>query len=109
MINAKQEFLSEIEGKASVIAAVVRRRVDYEVYNTFILPEGYTSAQFESFLDSIDFDYDAGYGAQVLQGFIWYADGAWSERREYDGAEWWDYKQRPDIAVGMVQVAGSEE
>lgn len=104
MINAKQEFLSEIEGKPSVIAAVLRR----EGY-TFILPEGYTSDQFESFLDSIDFAYDENYGAQALEGFIWYADSTWSERGEYDGAEWWDYKQRPDIAVYMGQVAGSEE
>lgn len=109
MINAKQEFLSEIEGKASVIAVVLRRMVDYGVYNTFILPEGYTSDQFESFLDSIDFAYDENYGAQALEGFIWYADSTWSERGEYDGAEWWDYKQRPDIAVYMGQVAGSEE
>lgn len=105
MINAKQEFLSEIEGKPSVIAAVISAREGY----TFILPEGYTSDQFESFLDSIDFAYDENYGAQALEGFIWYADSTWSERGEYDGAEWWDYKQRPDIAVYMGQVAGSEE
>jgi hypothetical protein len=109
MVNAKQEFIDAIEGKSSVVAAVLRRMGDCGGYNTFILPEGYTSAQFESFLDSIDFAYDAGYGAPVLDGFIWYADSTWSEREEYDGAEWWDYKQRPDIAVGMVQAAGGEE
>ena len=39
----------------------------------------------------LDFEYDDGYGDQELFGNIWYADGTWSDRGEYDGAEWWEY------------------
>lgn len=40
---------------------------------------------------------DSGYGAQELFGYIWYNDGTWSERAEYDGAEWWEHKIAPNF------------
>jgi hypothetical protein len=42
-------------------------------------------------------DYYSGYGGQTLFGTIWYTDGTWSTRGEYDGSEWWDHKTRPDV------------
>ena len=56
-------------------------------------------------LPLLDFEYDNGYGGQELFGNVWYADGTWSERGEYDGAEWWVHKVCPDIpnAEGHAQ------
>ena len=39
----------------------------------------------------------SGYGGQELFGTIWYEDGTWSDRGEYDGSEWWNYNKCPDI------------
>lgn len=104
MINAKEEFLDEIRGKARVKAAVVRREIDFEEYVAYTLHVGDDLNQLEDFLSMLDFDYDNGYGGQEVSGFIWYEDGTWSERGEYDGSEWWEYKECPDIATTMEQL-----
>lgn len=44
----------------------------------------------------LNVDYDPGYGDQELFGFIKYSDGTWSERGEYYGSEWWEYKAAPE-------------
>jgi hypothetical protein len=46
-------------------------------------------------MPKLDFDYDGGYGCQELFGYIWYGDGTWSQRGEYDGLEWWEHMERP--------------
>ena len=43
--------------------------------------------------EKINFIYDNGYGMQHLHGVILFKDGAWIERVEYDGSEWWEYKK----------------
>lgn len=48
-------------------------------------------------LPQLDFDYDNGYGRQELEGTIWYADGTWSDRGEYDGSEWWAHRKCPSL------------
>lgn len=58
---------------------------------------GYTAEEFREFIDELDFDYCNGFGGQYLFGTIWYNDGTWSERGEYDGSEWWEYKAVPEI------------
>ncbi len=45
-----------------------------------------------------NFEYDPGYGLEeislslVVVGRDW-----WLERHEYDGSEWWEYKERPRV------------
>ena len=53
----------------------------------------------EEVLPNLDFDYDNNYGGQKLYGNIWYTDGTWSERKEYDGSEWWVYKKCPTCPI----------
>lgn len=48
-------------------------------------------------LPELNFEYDNGYGSRELYGTIWYEDGTWSERCEYDGSEWWEHKQCPEL------------
>lgn len=44
----------------------------------------------------IDIDYDNGYGgAEIPSGFILAGNDFWLERHEYDGSEWWEYKELP--------------
>lgn len=41
--------------------------------------------------------YDSGYGGQELFGTLWFSDGSWADRGEYDGAEWWEHRSFPAI------------
>lgn len=100
---AREEFLSHVRKVNSSIlcAHITRERFDdttfdyYEI--VYVLKTDFTGNDYEKFLNSLDFQYDAGFGGQVLFGTIFYSDGTWSERREYDGSEWWEYKKRPEI------------
>ncbi|HGB3193993.1 TPA: hypothetical protein ACIVAT_000644 [Salmonella enterica subsp. enterica serovar Waycross] len=58
---------------------------------------GYSLSEFASFINGISQEYDNGYGGQNLFGTIWYSDGTWSSRGEYDGSEWWEHNKRPEI------------
>lgn len=41
-------------------------------------------------------NYDSGYGsADVATDLVVVGKNWWLERGEYDGAEWWDYKESP--------------
>jgi hypothetical protein len=41
-------------------------------------------------------EYDSGYGApEVATDLVIIGADWWLERNEYDGAEWWDFKQMP--------------
>lgn len=98
--NAREEFTEEVDGKAVICAGLTKNSRygwDATAELDLILPLGYTPEQYESFLALLSFEYDSGYGGQELFGTIWYADGTWSSRGEYDGSEWWEYNMVPDI------------
>ena len=100
MVNAREEFLEHVDGKASVLCAAIRtygsaRRGENE--KIIHLPMDYTRQQYEAFLTKLEFEYDEGFGRRELFGTIWYEDGNWSDRGDYDGSEWWDYKSCPEI------------
>lgn len=92
MINAKEELLRHIED----------REVEY-VYIT--IGDPFYSETLELYKGTLEevlpklenVVYDSGFGIQELFGTIWYTDGTWSERCEYDGSEWWEYRERPKI------------
>jgi len=54
------------------------------------------------FCSVLNIEYDSGYGSQELDGYIWYADGTWSDRGEYDGSEWWQHQVCPARDVDLV-------
>jgi hypothetical protein len=62
-----------------------------------ILKVGYTEEEYNKFLNGLDFEYDNGYGHQILHGTIWMDDNTWVDRGEYDGSEWWKWNFLPDI------------
>jgi len=104
--NAKQEFLNHITYAGSpiqrqVLCAVIQKGDygddDEDLKNTFVLTTGYTEEDWNDFLLKMDFMYNSGYGSQNLFGTIWYIDGTWSSRWEYDGSEGWEYNFCPEI------------
>lgn len=96
MRNAKEELLEIV--KALKIKCVSIQIAEWITGNiNYILPLNYTNKQYNKFIKSLDFEYDAGYGGQELFGNVWFEDGTWLERGEYDGSEWWDHKVIPEI------------
>ena len=94
-MNAKYELIKHIEDREVLYVRVVQE-IDYDNSETI---EG----TLNEVLPKLDFEYNNGYGGQELTGTIWYADGTWSERGEYDGAEWWEYKRCPPLPDASVQ------
>jgi hypothetical protein len=62
-----------------------------------LLKVNHTPEELYSFLNELDFDYDDGYGGQELFGTIWFVNGTYATRREYDGSEWWEHHKCPEI------------
>lgn len=54
----------------------------------------------DDFASFADFEYDNGYGGNVVEGdLVIVGDDWWLERGGYDGSEWWEFKalpQRPE-------------
>ena len=106
MANAKEELLGILERVGGVVkCARIKRDIGYwddaDAYiaeGPFLLKEGHTPAEYEAFLAKLDFKYDTGYGMQEVDGRVWLMEeGAWLERGEYDGSEWWEYRKCPQI------------
>ena len=98
IINAKQEFINHIGRKS--IKCVFTQFVDNIINEDgvqFFLTTGFTKDEYNQFLSDIDRNYNNGYGGQELDGMIWYKDGTWTTRGEYDGSEWWEYHEVPEI------------
>ena len=103
-MNAKKEFLSLFNGR-EVKCAYLSNGKDEDWYTIdednpfkeYILKVDYSKEDYKQFLESIDFEYDNGYGSQELFGLVWFKDGTWAERYEYDGAESWIIESCPTI------------
>jgi hypothetical protein len=88
-MNAKKELLEHIEDRAVIYVQVIRK-IRHDEKQTL-------QGTLSEVLPLLDFDYDNGYGIQELIGTIWYADGTWSKRDEYDGSEWWSHRVMPAL------------
>ena len=54
----------------------------------------------EQFLELADKRYDSGYcGNEVALDLKVVGKDFWLERNEYDGAEWWEYKEIPNLSA----------
>lgn len=97
-MNAKQELLAKLdEALQSIKCASISMELSYNTSKCIKLPVGYSPEQYEEFLSALDFEYDNGYGGQVLFGRVWLTNDVWLERGEYDGSEWWNIKKLPTI------------
>lgn len=107
-MNAKKEFLTHIpriKVKCATIIFGDNRWQEEEIpVNPIILPCAWNIDEYNEFLSKIDREYDNGYGGQELFGTIWYEDGTWSDRYEYDGSESWQYNIVPKIPENMKRL-----
>ena len=108
MINARQEFLYAIGKRLVKCAHVIHKNGGIEANTEPILTEsilkvGYTNEDYQRFLDSLNYEYEDGWGTQELYGNVWLTDDTWYSRGEYDGSEWWEYHKYPDVSDGCNQ------
>ena len=96
--NAKTELIEHIEGRKVKYAHIVYGNpYRLDKHGNMNSDQRIIAGTLEEVLPLLDFEYDDGYGSQELFGYIWYEDGSWSERGEYDGSEWWRYQTCPPI------------
>lgn len=94
-MNAQKELLDHVGDREVELVKVV-------YHNGYPLK---IEGTLEEVLPLLDFDYNNGHGWQVLYGHIWYTDGTWSDREEYDGSEWWEYRCPPDKTIDVMNNA----
>lgn len=97
-MNAKQELLEILKGREP-LAAVIHSGDEWDDDRTAI--ELKVGGDFEAFLNKLDFEYDNGYGGQELFGTVWVDDKVWLARGEYDGSEWWQELNYPEIPEAL--------
>lgn len=58
----------------------------------------------DKFRDKANFVYDNGYGSQIIAHdlIVYFCDGTFLERAEYDGSEWWEYR-------GLLSYVGGSQ
>jgi hypothetical protein len=107
-MNAREEFLEQTKAAmiwsgALVRCAEIQHQCEYDANikgfptKTIRLKWDFDEVDLNRFLAELDFEYDHSFGGQRLFGLIWFTDGSWMERGEYDGSEWWEYKKMPRI------------
>ena len=100
MINARKELLEKVKELPAIKCALITygdEFLDADCKKTIVLREKYSAPEYEAFLSQLNFTYDSGFGGQELFGSVWLEDGTWLERGEYDGSEWWEHKECPEI------------
>ena len=104
MANAKKEFLKLVENEVVLCASIsYQNSWDYETPGSkHILSVAHTEEQYNVFVESLDFEYDDGYGGQELFGTVWFKNGTWADRGEYDGSEWWQHHVCPAIPKALT-------
>lgn len=105
--NVKDELLEHVGSMDNVKAVQLKleqRTTHSKSVQLFHLSEGYREGQLNNFLQDIDITYENGYGWQELFGFIWWKDGTWSSRHEYDGKEWWVHNKVPSYPLNREEM-----
>jgi hypothetical protein len=109
MKNALEELadhIKDIKNRTIKCATISNDEASYiitkDLKPNINLKVNHTEEELQSFLSELNFSYDNGYGGQELFGIIWYTDGTWSERGEYDGSEWWEHHVCPKIPQELV-------
>lgn len=95
MLNARQELEEHLkEWNLTLLAAEIQ--IDNPKRNPILYPD-HTEEELATFYEQLDFEYDNGYGSQNIFGILWFTNGHYSDRLEYDGSECWQYHEPPSL------------
>ena len=98
MVNLLKETIRELEVNGRTEADVLWVGRDYIKYSRFRDSERITyKSTWKDFCAKADFEYDDGYGGnEIPMDLIVVGKDFWLERHEYDGSEWWEFKEMPE-------------
>jgi hypothetical protein len=75
--------------------------------------DGLEAITWEEFTKLADFYYDNGYGeVEIRLNLVVVGKDWWLERHEYDGSEWWEYKEHPKLQEnhkGLARIKTTTE
>lgn len=102
MENTKEELITALDNIKDHSVSIKCAWISYKDFagkdsKVVKLKLGFTKLELDHFMAELDFGYNNCWGNQELFGIIWFDDGSWLERGEYDGTEWWEYKRTPEI------------
>jgi hypothetical protein len=67
--------------------------------------KGKYCCEWEEFKKMANEDYNSGFGGQEVRSSLVVVGGDWwMERHGYDGSEWWEFKQPPQIAANSQKL-----
>ena len=59
----------------------------------------------EDFASNANFNYDNGFGGEeIFTDLLIVGDSWWLERHEYDGSEWWEFKEQPKEPEKLIKI-----
>ncbi len=103
--NAKQEFILSVRDHQVLCAKIC---FDPQLPNRSCkhinLAKGFTSEDYDSFMEELNFGYDSVRGIQELFGIIWLKNGDWFERFAEGGLEFWLLKTCPDKTKSLFDI-----
>jgi hypothetical protein len=102
MKNAKKELLEAVKDTAKIKCALISYERRENEGDENVLKLNASNDDYDNFLNSLDFEYDNGYGGQELYGTVWLVDETWLSRGEYDGSEWWEHNVLPVIPANCM-------
>lgn len=102
-INKHLSYIDKTLDDVSAIQCYTRKLISNSSYDDLreektIVFNCKTNPEISDWLETADKEtFDSSYGSQELYGTIWYTDGTWSIRGEYDGSEWWEHVTKPEF------------
>ena len=64
---------------------------------------------YDEILTTINIAYNPGYGTQHVYGTLWFENGIWATRYEYDGSEGWELHVYPKLPKRVIEVGTSPD
>ena len=108
MKNFQEETLNAMTHFGKVVSDV-----KYVGLNPMSIEEGEPIPMMKvtEFMAMCNFEYDSGYGGQIIQSnlMIVFSDGSFMTRGEYDGSEWWTYTKNFVYPLNVCKLTTLKE
>ena len=102
--NAKEELLEflmgckkRIEGKIIGITILYTKPNHFNgnIVDTYHVFNYHQNDDLNEYLNLLDFEYEGRWDELTIAGTIWFSDGNYAHREDFDGQEWWHLHQAP--------------
>jgi len=105
-MNAMEEMLDLINISAQTgirCAKILFYSDGWSADKTIILKDNYDHKELIKFFEELDFEYSYGPVCWGIYGTVWFLDGTYADREEYDGSECWRIHRTPEIPKELTK------